>query len=124
MKAYKVFKRRNGILTNSLFHPEFSQEIFPGKWNRAKLGRFFVFCSFDCAQSWMSARHKHTPNLELWEVQIPQDFEIDWEPIDRHHFEEFWNGEDDSQLIIMKRPPYQTYLATSVRPIALIATIS
>ena len=120
MKAYKVFKRRNGILTSSILHSYFSQEIIPNKWNKSQLGKFFVFDSVDSAKEWMQSRHEHT-DIELWEVQIPEDIEIEWEPIDRHNFEEFWTRENENAMMIMKRPPCGTFLASSFKPVAVIS---
>lgn len=121
MKAYKVFKRRDGILTSSILHSYFSQEILPFCWNKAQRGKFFIFDSLDSAKEWMQSQHEHTENLELWEVQIPSDFEIEWEPIDRHNFEEFWTGEDANAMMIMKRPPSGTFLTSSFKLVAVIS---
>ena len=121
MKAYKVFKRRDGILTSSILHSCISQEILPYSWNNAQRGKFFIFDSLDSAKEWMQSQHEHTENLELWEVQIPEDIEIEWEPIDRHNFEEFWTRENENAMMIMKRPPCGTFLASSLKPVAVIS---
>lgn len=118
MKAYKVLTRRNGILTNSVLHSYFSQEIIPNKWNTPKLGKFFIFSTAGDAQCWI-AENKLT-DIELWEVQIPSDIEIEWEPIDRFNFEEFWAGDNENAMMIMKRPPCGTFLASSFKPVAII----
>ncbi len=114
MKAYKVFKRRNGILTNSLFHPEFSQEIIPGEWNRPMLGKFFIFTDLFTAKKWIL--DNQLGEIELWEIEVPEDQEIDWEPIDPKKFNEFWNGENENDLFIMKRPSFGTFLAYTFKP--------
>ena len=119
MRAYKVFKRRDGILTSSILYPCFSQEIIPNKCNKSQLGKFFVVSTAGDAHCWI-AENKLT-DIELWEVQIPSDIEIEWEPIDRHNFEEFWAGDNENALMIMKRPPCGTFLASSLKPVAVIS---
>ena len=119
MRAYKVFKRRNGILTSSILHSYFSQEIIPNKWNNAQLGKFFVFSTAGDAHCWLV--ENRLTDIELWEVQIPEDIEIEWEPIDRHNFEEFWTGEDENAMMIMRRPAFGTFLASSFKPVAVIS---